>query len=129
MGRHIFDKMQSFSRVALALVIVGSMLGSAHGTLRGTAPKFSDAERGNKVLVLEAVRQDGLALKYASDVLQADKDVVLAAVTQNGLALAFASNPLKADKVVMLQAMETNGMALAFSSDQMRADKDVVIQA
>ena len=47
---------------------------------------------------MAAVREYGLALKYASPELRADKEVVMEAVRQNGLALQYASPELKADK-------------------------------
>ena len=47
--------------------------------------------------MLEAMKQDGNALMYASKKLKADKDVVLEAVKQTWLALRYASEELKAD--------------------------------
>jgi hypothetical protein len=46
----------------------------------------------NREAVLEAVKQNGKALKDASDELKADKKVVLEAVKQNSWALEFASD-------------------------------------
>ena len=40
---------------------------------------------------MEAVKQNGCALQYASDDLQRDKDFVMAAVKQDQTALLFAS--------------------------------------
>ena len=47
--------------------------------------------------MLEAVRNDGNALEYASDTLKADREVVLEAVKQNGYALEYASEELQND--------------------------------
>ena len=44
---------------------------------------------------LEAVKQNGMALEYASKEFKADKEVVLAAVMQNPRALKFASEELR----------------------------------
>ena len=76
----------------------------------------------NKKLVLEAVSQNGLALKYARG-LERDKQVALAAVRQNGMALQFVRY---ADKKVVLEAIEQNGMALEFAPENLRADKEIV---
>ena len=46
-------------------------------------------------MVLEAVKQNGWMLEYASEVLKADKQVVLEAVNECGSALSFASEELK----------------------------------
>ena len=48
-----------------------------------------------KEIALEAVKHDGLALKYASDTFRADKDVVLEAARQNPNAIKFASRNIK----------------------------------
>ena len=49
-------------------------------------------EKSDRKAVLEAVKEDGLALDYASEDLKADREIVLAAVKQNGLALCISSN-------------------------------------
>ena len=51
-------------------------------------------------MVLEAVRQNGMALYSASRERQADKVVVLAAVEQDSRALQFASAALQTDTEV-----------------------------
>jgi len=54
-------------------------------------------KNSTKEEVLEAVKQNGLALEYASKELQNDRDVVLAAVKQCGEALRYASDELKSE--------------------------------
>eukprot|EP00971_Amphidinium_carterae_P249991 4962537-Amphidinium_carterae.1 len=46
---------------------------------------------------MEAVREDGRALEYATEELRGDRDVVLQAVAQNGEALQFAPEQLRDD--------------------------------
>ena len=53
--------------------------------------------KGDKEVVLEAVKQNGNALYYASEELCGDRKVVLEAVKQYGCALKFASEELKND--------------------------------
>ena len=48
-----------------------------------------------KEIALEAVKHDGLALQYAYDRFRADKDVVLEAARQNPIAIKFASRNIK----------------------------------
>mgnify|MGYP001223292479 CR=1 FL=1 len=45
---------------------------------------ISRLEERSREVVLAAVKQDGGALKYASEALKSDREVVLAAVRQNG---------------------------------------------
>ena len=54
-------------------------------------------ENSTKEEVLKAVKQDGLALKYASDELRGDREVVLAAVWQDAYALSCASDEVIAE--------------------------------
>eukprot|EP00966_Prymnesium_polylepis_P076345 1769498-Prymnesium_polylepis.1 len=54
--------------------------------------------------VLVLVRQDGLALRRASEELRADRKVVLEAVRQHGSALRYAAEELLADREVVLEA-------------------------
>lgn len=86
-------------------------------------------ESSNKEVVLAAVRQNGLALRFASETLKADKDVVRAAVTQNGLALEYASEALKANPGVVLAAVTQSVFALGCASDSLRANKDFILAA
>ncbi|WP_064581203.1 DUF4116 domain-containing protein [Streptobacillus moniliformis] len=53
----------------------------------------------NKDFVLEAVKNNGWALEYASKELKNDKEAVMAAVKQNGDALQFASERLRNNEI------------------------------
>ena len=52
--------------------------------------------------MIEAVRQNGNALQYASQELTRDREVVMEAVRQNGWALQFASEELKRHREVVI---------------------------
>jgi hypothetical protein len=60
--------------------------------------------KNNKDVVLEAVKQDGMALQFASDELKNNKDVVLKAVRQNVWVLRFASEELQKELKHSLKA-------------------------
>jgi hypothetical protein len=104
------------------------MKGGAQALPPATTQMGADKEMEME-MVLAAVKQDGLALKWASTPMREERDVVLAAVKQNGLALCFASHPLLADKEVVRAAVAQDGHALNCASTPMRADKDVVLAA
>jgi hypothetical protein len=53
--------------------------------------------RGDREIVLEAVRQNGYALDVAAEHLKGDREIVLEAVRQNGYALAYAAAYLRDD--------------------------------
>ncbi|MCX6987321.1 MAG: DUF4116 domain-containing protein [Chlamydiae bacterium] len=92
----------------------------------------------DRIMVLAAVAQNGLALQFASEKLRADPDVVNIAVNQDpqahqyadlptmradrrekwvrlvtadGMKLNRAPDPLKQDRIVVLAAMNQNGLA------------------
>ena len=85
--------------------------------------------RGNKEIVLAAVRQNGEVLEYADKKLKNNKEVVLAAVTKDGSALRFADKKLKGDKKFVLAAVKKNGSALDYADDSLKKDKEVILVA
>jgi vacuolar-type H+-ATPase subunit H len=76
--------------------------------------------------VLEAVKQHGHSLDYASEELKNDKEVVLEAVKQHGHSIYYASEELKNDKEVVLEAVKQNGSSLDYASEELKNDKEVV---
>jgi len=84
--------------------------------------------KGDKEVVLAAVKQTAYALRYADKKLKGDKEVVLEAVKQNG-SLEYADKKLKGDKEVVLAAVKQEGRALQFANKKLKADKEVVLAA
>ena len=82
-----------------------------------------------KDIVLEAVKQNGLALEFADPELKKDFDVVKAAVSQNGLALEFADPVCQDDINVVKAAVVENGKALRYSSPRLRHARCIVFWA
>jgi len=80
----------------------------------------------NREVVLAAVKQNGLALGFATAELRVDKGLVLAAVVQNGLALEFATAELQANNRVVLAAVKQNGLALGFATAELQADQEML---
>ena len=64
--------------------------------------------KNDREIVLVAVKQNGHALKYASDELKNDKEIVMVAVSNDGSALSYASAALKNDKEIVSVAF-SNG--------------------
>ena len=58
----------------------------------------------NREYVLEAVKDNGLALKLAAKALKGDHEVVMEAVKQRGGALEYAAEALKSDRKIVLEA-------------------------
>ena len=89
----------------------------------------SDILKEDKEIVMTAVQQDGQALQYASDTLKEDKEIVMTAVQQDGQALQYASDTLKEDKEIVMTAVQQNALALQYASNTLKADKEIVMTA
>ena len=78
---------------------------------------------------MAAVKQHGMALKYASQALKADHDVVMAAVKQDGSALEYASEALKADHEVVMAAVKQEPGAIDHAPLNVRRNRSIQIAA
>ena len=67
-------------------------------------------------VVLQAVRNDGTALEYASDSLRDNESIVMEAVRQNYEALRFASDRLRDSEAILKQCPQ----AANFASERVR---------
>jgi len=85
--------------------------------------------KNDKEIMLEAIKQGGNGLEYASEEIKNDKEVVLEAVKQNGVTLRYASEEIKNDKELVLKAIKQNGAALKYASEELRNDKEIVLVA
>ena len=75
-------------------------------------------KNSTKEEVLEAVKQKGSALLYASYELQGDRDVVLEAVQRYGLALMYASEELRADPEIVLAAVRESRHSVRYAGEE-----------
>ena len=103
---------------------------------KGQALLFASRELwADRGFLQEAVRQNGNALRYATDAdpeLEADRELVLEAVRQNGNAIRHASKELWVDREVVLEAVRQNGNTLRFVTEvdyKLKNDREVVLAA
>lgn len=89
----------------------------------GTAPSHPE-----KAQWIERVRQDGLALRFAQELI-ADRDVVLAAVQHSGDALQFASDGLRGSREIVLAAVQKKGSAIRWALPELRSDPGMGLAA
>jgi tetratricopeptide (TPR) repeat protein len=89
----------------------------------------SEFSKEFKEFAVAAVKENGRALKYASEALKSDRDVVLSAFKVNEGALEYASETLKNDKEFVLGAIKVNDVALEYASEALKNDKDFVLAA
>ena len=76
--------------------------------------------RGDKEIVIEAVKRDGWALEFASKELRNDKEVVIEAVKEDGRALQFASEGLRSDLDIVLEAVRNREGAIKYASEEIK---------
>jgi hypothetical protein len=93
--------------------------------LQYASPKLQN----NQSVVKTAVSQNGLALQYASPSQQADSKIAMTAVKQDGMALQYVSSRLANSKSIVMAAVRNNGMALEYASPDMRTEEEVVTTA
>lgn len=69
---------------------------------------------------------DDVSLRQAPEELRGDKQLVLAAVRANGLDLEFASPILQDDRLVVMSAVRQNRRALDHASKRLRANPEIL---
>jgi len=95
----------------------------------GMALKYSSTELmedPNDEIVSAVLHNNWRKLYHAAGGLRADKVTVLTAVTQNGLALQYASKEWRGIREIVLSAVLQNGMALQYASERLRNNYEIV---
>lgn len=96
----------------------------------GNALKYaSDELKDNYNIVLEAIKSSCFAIEFASNRLKNYKNIILEAVKKSGCLLYYASEKLKNNKKIVLEAVSNNGYSLSYASNRLQNDKKVVIKA
>mmetsp|Transcript_63368 Transcript_63368/g.117861 ORF Transcript_63368/g.117861 Transcript_63368/m.117861 type:complete len:232 (+) Transcript_63368:30-725(+) len=95
----------------------------------GSYLRFATQCRGDREIVLAAVRQYGWALQFADEECQNDREIVLAAVQMHWAALLFAAETQRGDREIVLTAVQENWRALQHAADRCRNDRDLVLIA
>lgn len=90
--------------------------------------KLTSQQQNDKEIVLKAVSDNGLDLRFASPTLRDDKEVVTFAVEQNGWALEYASPRLKNDKEIVMKAILNDPWSMKFASIELKNDKTFALE-
>ena len=97
--------------------------------LRGLELSKHEEHNSDVTIVMAAVRQDGLALKYVSQEMKGDRELCMAAVAQEWQALRWASEEMKGDRELCMAAVAQDGTALRWASEEMKGDRDLCMAA
>jgi len=83
----------------------------------------------DREMVLAAVSENGLALRYSPEPLKRDREIISASLQENGLALRDVPELLRDDEHVVLEAVQRNGLALRYASARLKANHGIVFPA
>jgi hypothetical protein len=101
-----------------------------YNTSNKKLPRHTDENIFNdKNIIMNVVKNNGLALQYASERLQDDEEIVMIAIQNNMWALNFASERLKDDKEIVMTAVQNSKWALKYTSERLQDDKEIVMAA
>lgn len=82
--------------------------------------------RGNRAIVLSAVRSNGNAIQWATPNFRNDHEVMKMAVCYHGTLLRCASEELRDNRELVLLAVLQHGYALSYASAALKADTELV---
>lgn len=85
--------------------------------------------KGDKELVLAAVKSPHLALQFASDEFKNNKEIVEAAITKWAAEFEYASEQMRDNLELTLIAVSSSGYELQNASERLRNDKNIVLKA
>jgi len=93
--------------------------------------ELSEDLRGDREVVLAAVRERGWELGHATERVRRDREVVLEAVRKHGEALQHAAEELRRDRTVVLAAVKSSykGNALKYAAEELFQSGDFALQA
>eukprot|EP00971_Amphidinium_carterae_P208905 4144539-Amphidinium_carterae.1 len=70
-----------------------------------------------------------MALQFAAESCRGDREVVLAAVKNNGFSLEFAAESCRGDQEIVLSAVKESWQALELAAESCRGDRDIILAA
>lgn len=95
----------------------------------GLILQYLNLYKNDYTIVDIAIKNNPLALKYASQRMQNNYNIVLEAVKRNGYSLDYASFLLKNNYNIVVEAVKQNGYALQYASNMLKNNYNIVIEA
>ena len=87
------------------------------------------ALQNSKEVVLESIKKTGYGLKYASINLRYDREFILECVKIDGIALEFVGSTLQNDREIVLEAIKQNGYSITYANIEFKNDKEIILEA
>jgi len=110
-------------------IILGAIRACSQSSCSFCLDNASNRLKSDKILVLEIVNKNGLALRYASEELQNDEEIVSVAVKKNPLSLRYVHPRLKNNKQLVMQAVKDNPEVFEYRGTQLIDDEDIALLA
>jgi hypothetical protein len=88
--------------------------------------------RADRDIVLEAVKNTGLAIRYASRSLRNDRDIAFFVIKGNPFGINvfdYINDSLKNDRELMLLAVALDGLILEQLNDNLKRDQELFLEA
>eukprot|EP00971_Amphidinium_carterae_P351380 6492083-Amphidinium_carterae.1 len=83
--------------------------------------------RSNRRIVMAALEEDGVALRFAAERLRDDMFLVLLAIERHTYALEYASTRLRNNRIVVTSAVTKNPYAIEASGQELLADEGFMV--
>ena len=97
-------------------------------------PEVTDAMKGDRNLILEAIKNDGLRdegsnIEYANKRLLNDKKFILRALDYSSYILEYTPPKINDDKDIILKAVQSMGSAVQYASDKLKKNKKIGLKS
>ncbi|KAF0975389.1 hypothetical protein FDP41_005383 [Naegleria fowleri] len=87
-----------------------------------------DVETFSDMYQKKLLRTERIDLPYNDPPFFNDKEIVLEVVKNDGFALKYASNELRKDRGLVMEAVKSNGYALFYASEELQNNHELVMQ-
>ena len=125
----LFDYIHALTKDDMQLKIKSAFKLISHKDLVSKIEPFLECyklDKPDKFITIDELQHGKKSLKDMDAHLRDDKDIVLEAVKQNGWVLYYASQRLKDDKDIILEAVKQDYLALEYASERLQNDSDIL---
>jgi hypothetical protein len=83
--------------------------------------------KGDREIVLAAVKQEGFGVRFSAEKLKGDRYIVFGAVQRKGRTWRSATEDLGGGRVLILTAVRRKALARGFATEELRSDREIVL--
>lgn len=90
---------------------------------------LSDTDKSNETIALTAIENNPEAMQYVSRRLRDDDEFALKALTLNGCVFKYLNDLQRNNRELVLAAIESHPISITFASEELRSNADFLIEA